>query len=54
VAGGNSTIKIWRTVDWTLDRALLGHDHHVNAVIPGSDDDMLYSGGADQKTEPSS
>jgi WD40 repeat protein len=49
VASGDSTVKVWNTSDWSLARTLLGHEAHVNAVIPGFDNEILYSGGTDKQ-----
>lgn len=46
-SGGN--LQVWRTADWSLDRVLLGHEHHVNAIVTGPTVDTLFSGGNDRR-----
>jgi eukaryotic-like serine/threonine-protein kinase len=49
IGRGHSRLEVWRTEDWSLDRLLQGHNHHINALVAGHDAPGFFTGSTDRQ-----
>jgi eukaryotic-like serine/threonine-protein kinase len=47
VMSGDQILRQWRTTDWSLRRAFMGHRNPAHALAPSPVGNLIYSGGSD-------